>query len=295
MLRKLCLLFLGLFCGIGVSQAQLVKEYRAPEKEGFDLVVLDFSSYKSATHLKRVRSMEPIYIHGHLEQTNILPSFTHEVKENVLWTNLSHKNVESDNLGKSITSKFFSSGKDGFGHSWDVGLASNYLYHLNFNLGVGQADFDLSQLPISQLKVRSASADVHIFYGSEDPNQVQMDTLLVTLNMGTVDVESANFTNAQKMIFEVNYGNIHLNFSEGMSNSSQVIAAVGAGTLKLKLPSDNYPVKIKMKTTAMCRVSIPKYLRSLDKETYVTRGYKENDPKLLDLIIDVGVGSLKVE
>ena len=295
MLRKLCLFLLVSCYGWADAHAQLVKEYRTPEREGFDLVILEFSSYKSATHLKRVRSMEPIYIHGHLEQTNILPSFYHEVKDNILWSSLSHKNVESDNLGKSITSKFFSSGKEGFSHSWDVGLASNFLYHLEFNLGVGQAEFDLAMLPVSQMKVRSASADVHIHYGTDDPNQVQMDTLLVTLNMGTVDIQSANFTNAKKMIFEVNYGNINLSFDDGMATSSQVIAAVGAGTLNLKLPSDTYPVKIKMKTTAMCRVSIPKYLRSLDKETYVTKGYQADDPKLLELTVDVGVGSLKVE
>jgi len=40
---------------------------------------------------------------------------------------------------------------------------------------------------------------------------------------------------------------------------------------------------------------LPKYLKSLDKETYVTRGYKASDPRLLELIIDVGVGSVTIE
>ncbi|MGX7835984.1 hypothetical protein ACWKSR_12610, partial [Campylobacter fetus subsp. venerealis] len=81
------------------------------------------------------------------------------------------------------------------------------------------------------LKVKSASADVKIHYSSESPNQVQMDTLLVTLNMGTVVVNDANFSNAKRMIFEVNYGKIDLNFSKGLHNPTHVIAAVGAGTL----------------------------------------------------------------
>lgn len=295
MLRKFCLLFLWIFVGISVSQAQLVKEYTAPEKDGFDMVDFGFSSYKSTTHLKRIRSSEPVNIHGHLEQTNILPAFTHQVKGNILYTSLIHKNVESENIGKSITSKLFSGEKSDFEHSWDIGLASNYLYHLDFSLGMGTADFDLALLSISQLKVKSASADVLIHYSSQDPNRVQMDTLLVTLNMGTVDIRSVNFTNAEKMIFEVNYGTLNLDFSGGMTSPSQVIAAVGAGKLNLKLPSDSYPVKIKMKTTPMCRTSIPKYLKMIDKETYVTRGFVENDSKLLELIIDVGVGSLVID
>jgi hypothetical protein len=203
--------------------------------------------------------------------------------------------VESENLGKSITSKLFSGSSDDFDHSWDVALSTNYLYHLDFNLGMGKSDFDLANLTISQLKVKSASADVFIHYGSNSPNQVQMDTLLVTLNMGTVMINNANFTNAKRMIYEVNYGKIDLNFSEGMHNASHVSAAVGAGSIHLRLPSDSFPIKIKVRTTAMCKTTLPKYLKTLEKGIYVTKGYDASDPRLMELILDVGVGSLTVE
>jgi len=295
MLIKLCLLFL-IGCGsVGLSKAQLVREFRAPEKTGFEMVHLEFSTYKSTTQLKRIKSAEPVYIHGHLTKTNILPVFSHQILNDILETSLTHKNVESENLGKSITSKLFSNSEGDFDHSWDLGLTSNFLYHFDFNLGMGTADFDLAQLSVSQMKVKSASADVIIHYSTANPNQVQMDTLLVTLNMGSVGIQDANFTNAKMMVFEVNYGSIDLNFSEGMSSSCKVIAAVGAGTLNLHLPPDSFPIKLKIKTTGMCRTSLPKYLRSIDKETYVTKGYKASDPRLLELTVDVGVGSLTVE
>ncbi|RAI87083.1 hypothetical protein [Algoriphagus yeomjeoni] len=295
MLRKLCLLFLMMIGWVAVGKAQLVKEFKATERNGFDMVALEFTSYKSTTQLKRTKSSDPVYIHGHLNQTNILPVFSQKVSNNVLQTSLIHKNVESENLGKSITSKLFSGSSDYFDHSWNVALSTNFLYHLDFNLGMGKSDLDLANLTISQLKVKSASADVLIHYGSESPNQVQMDTLLVTLNMGSVVVSNANFTNAKRMIFEVNYGKIDLNFSDGMHNASHVIAAVGAGTLHLRLPSDSFPIKIKMRTTAMCKTTLPKYLKTLEKGTYITKGYKADDPRLMELIIDVGVGSLTVE
>ena len=295
MLRKLCLLFLGIFGCVGVSKAQLVKEFKASEKTGFEMVHLVFSSYKSTTLVKRIRSMEPIYIHGHLQKTNILPVFSHEIRNNVLESSLTHKNVEADNLGKSITSKIFSGSDSDFDHTWDLGLASNYLYNLDFNLGMGKTEIDLAQLPVSKLKVHSASADVLIHYGSKDPNQVTMDTLLVTLNMGTVELSDVNFSNASKMIFEVNYGSLDLSFSDALPNKCQVIAAVGAGSLRLNLPDDSYPIKIRMKTTAMCRTTLPKYLKSIDNHTYITKGFSESDPRLLELILDVGVGSLTIE
>jgi hypothetical protein len=295
MFKNLCLLFLFLVGGVNASKAQLVKEFRVTESKGFDLVAFEFTSYKSTTQLKRVKSSDPLYIHGHLEKANILPVFSSQISNNILSASLVHKNVESENLGKSITSKLFAGASEDFDHTWDLGLTTNFLYHLDFNLGMGKSDFDLANLTVSQLKIRSASADVLVHYSSKAPNQVQMDTLLVTLNMGTVQVDKANYTNANKMIFEVNYGAINLDFSDGMSSQSQVIASVGAGKLYIHLPPDSFPVRIKMKTTPMCRTNLPKYLKELENNIYVTKGYKESDPRLLDLIIDVGVGSITVE
>ncbi|MHA7131651.1 hypothetical protein [Algoriphagus namhaensis] len=295
MLKKLCLLFLGIVGFAALSKAQLVKEYHVTERKGFDLVKLDFTTYKSVTQLKRVLSSEPVSIHGHLAQTNILPDFKNSLRGNTMEVSLVHKNIESDNLGKSITSKLFAGSGADFEHSWDLGLNSNFLYDLNFLLGVGRSDFDLSKLPISKMKVQSASADVLIHYGDREPNQVQMDTLLVTLNMGTVDLPQANFTNSKLIIVEVSYGKINLDFGQGMSSSCEVLAAVGAGTLHLHLPSENYPVKITMKTTAMCRKSIPKFLKVQDDDTYITKGYSPNDPRLLELTLDVGVGSIVID
>lgn len=294
MLKKLCLLLFWVMVEATPGQAQFVKEYKVSERKGFELVYLNFSSYKSFTQLKRVISSDPIYIHGHLLKSNILPDFNYSIHDNFLDVSLVHKNVESDNLGKSITSKLFSANTN-FDHTWDLGLGSNFLYDLDFNLGMGKANFDLSQIPVSQLKIKSASSDIMIHYGSDVPNQVEMDTLLVTLNMGTVGVQKANFTNAKIVIIEVSYGKIDLNYSGGLASASQVIAAVSGGSIHLKLPPDSNPVKIRMKNNPMCRTVFPKYLKSIDKETYVTKGYKPSDPRLLEFILDVGVGSVTVE
>lgn len=294
MLKKLCLLLFWITVGTLPGKAQFVKEYKVTETTDLDLVQLHFNTYKSTTQLKRVRTQEPIYIHGHLAKSNILPDFKYAIRKNILEASLVHKNVESDNLGKSITSKLFSSQTD-YEHSWDIGLVSNYLYDLDFNLGMGTSDFDLAQIPVSKMKIKSASADVMVRYGSDAPNQVTMDTLLITLNMGKVEVQKANFTNSKKIILEVNYGKIDLNFSAGMPMGCQVIAAVGGGTINLKLPPDSNPIKLRMKTTPMSRVTLPGYLKSIDKETYVTKGFSSSDPRLLELILDVGVGSITVE
>ena len=238
--------------------------------------------------------MDPLRIHGHLLQANILPDFRSSVAKNRVAASLVNKNIESDNLGKSITSKLFST-TSGFDHSWDVGLTSSYVYDLDFNLGMGTADFDLAQLAVSTLKIKSASADVFIHYSSNTPNSVGMDTLLVTLNMGAVDLHQAQLAQAKKVIIEVNYGQISLNYGQPQSSKAQVIAAVGGGTIYLKLPPESSPVKIRMKTTPLCRISIPDYLRAIGEDTFVTKGYSASDSRLLEFILDVGVGAVTVE
>ncbi len=295
MSRKLCLLCLALFGLSALSEAQIVKEYHVTERKGFDLVKLDFTSYKSVTKLKRVLDSDPVTIHGHLTETNILPDFSNSLNDEVMEVSLVHKNIESDNLGKSITSRLFSGKGDDFDHTWDLGLNSNFLYDLNFSLGVGKSVFNLAKLPVSKLKIESASADVLIHYGDDMPNQVQMDTLSVELNMGTVEIQQANFTNSKTMIVDVSYGKINLDFGKGMNSSCEVFAALGAGSVNLHLPSESYPIKIKMKTTPMCRKTLPKFLTKGEDDTYITKGYSANDPRLLELTLDVGAGSIVID
>ena len=294
MLKNLCLFLCLLLSSVSWVCAQFVKEYRVPEKAGIEKVSLNFSSYKSETKVKRSAGMDPLRIHGHLLQANILPDFRSSFAKNRVAASLVHKNIESDNLGKSITSKLFST-TSGFDHSWDVGLTSSYVYDLDFNLGMGTADFDLAQLAVSTLKIKSASADVFIHYSSNTPNSVGMDTLLVTLNMGAVDLHQAQLAQAKKVIIEVNYGQISLNYVQPQSSKAQVIAAVGGGTIYLKLPPESSPVKIRMKTTPLCRIAIPDYLRAIGEDTFVTKGYSASDPRLLEFILDVGVGAVTVE
>ncbi len=294
MLKKLCLFLFLLPSSGGWVCAQFVKEYRVAEKVGIEEVSLNFSSYKSETQVKRSVGMDPLLIHGHLLQANILPDFRSATSKNQLVASLVHKNIESDNLGKSITSKLFST-STGFDHSWDVGLTSSYTYDLDFNLGLGTADFDLAQLAVSTLKIKSASADVFIHYSTNTPNAVVMDTLLVTLNMGAVELHQAQLTQAKKVIIEVNYGQINLNYGQSQSFKGQVIAAVAGGTIYLKLPPESSPIKIRMKTTPLCRTSLPDYLRAIGDDTFVTVGYSASDPRLLEFVLDVGVGAITVE
>lgn len=295
MLSKFCLIFGFIIGFISPSQAQIIKEFSVEDRVGFNLVHLDFNVYKGVSEIHRIIGENPIFISSELSKVNILPIFSHNISEQILNTTLTHRNVESENLGKSLSYKLFSSTNDDFDHKWDVGLNSNFLYNLQFHLGVGKANFDLSHLPISNCIIRSTSADVSLDYSKKMANSVKMDTIMVSINMGNLDAKNVNYTNAKEMIFEANYGTISLAFNGHMSESCNISAVVGAGKVELQLPDENQPYIVKIKSTPMCRTYIPKGLKEIREKTYVSKSYKEDATNLMTFSVDVSVGSVTLK
>lgn len=289
-------LIIGLVFGVIFQlTAQITKEFKIEERRGYNLVYLDFNVYKGVSEIKRKQGEESLYIKSNLSKVNILPSFFHEIRDEVLYANLVHRNVESENLGKSLSYKLFSSTNDDFDHKWSVGLNSNYLYDLHFYFGIGTANIDLSHLPISNCIIKSTSADVILDYSKKTANSVKMDTIMITINMGNLEAFNLNFTNAKEMIFEANYGTLNLSFSDKMPEACNIQAIVGAGKVNLELPDDSQPFIVKIKSTPMCRTYIPKHLKDIGNKTYVSRSYKENSENLMTFDIDVSVGSVTLK
>jgi len=295
MLKKFYLLIGLVFCGFLSGMAQITKEFKVDHKQGFNLVYVDFNVYKGVTEIMRKQGPEPIWMESELSKVNILPSFSYEIKDKVLYAQLVHKNVESENLGKSLSHKLFSSSNDDFDHLWHVGLNSNYLYSLHLNFGIGLAKIDLAHLPVSNCIIKSASADIHLDYSRPYANSVKMDTMSVSLNMGTIEGKQLSLTNAKQMFFDVNYGTINLDLSKKISEPTKIHATMGAGKVNITLPDESQAYIIRIKSTPMSRTYVPKNLREIGNKTYVSRSYHEKASNIMDLTIDVSVGSISLK
>src|SRR5690606_40831904 len=86
-----------------------------------------------------------------------------------------------------------------------------------------------------------------------------MDTMMVVIKMGSLDAKRINYSNAKHMIFDVNYGSVNLSFDDNIPGGCTVSTWVGAGSVNIDLPSSNLPYIVKLKSTPMCRTSIPKH------------------------------------
>lgn len=295
MLRGLCLIICFVFSAETFLLAQIDKEFKIEERKGFNIVHVDFNVYKGITKLHREHGDSPLHINAHLSKVNILPTFSYNIRNGVLSAHLLHRNVESETLGKSLSYKLFSSDSEDYDHKWNIGLSANHLYDLNLYFGIGKADLDFSNLPISNCNIKSASADIKLDYTKKVSNSVTMDTLMVSINMGNLNVSNINYSNAENMIFEINYGTLDLSFSNKLLHDAKVSAVVGAGKVNLTLPDQSQPYKLKINSTPMCRTTLPKYLKDIGNKTYVSKSYRADAPDLLELTIDVSVGSVTVK
>ncbi len=295
MFKKLGLLiWVWVGCAYNVD-AQITKEFIIKEKEGFDLVKFDFSSYKGNSIVKTNSFGQPVRVHAHLSKVNILPTFTHSIVGGTLNTSIEHQNTASESLGKSLSYRLLTGGNESYDHDWFIDLDSNFLYDLNFNFGLGKASFDLSHLPVSKCKIKTASADVALDYSGKALNSASMDTMMVVSKMGSLDAQHVNYSNAKNMFFDVNYGSVNLSFEDNVPGGSTVSTMVGAGSVNINLPAGHLPYIVKVKSTAMCRTSVPKHLREIDNKVYVSKGYKKNAEDLMTFLIDISVGSVSLK
>ncbi|GGZ23360.1 hypothetical protein GCM10007049_15350 [Echinicola pacifica] len=279
------------------AEAQIVKEFAVKERSGFDQVQLNFSSYKGVSSIDRLYSNKPLMIHAHLSKVNILPEFQYSIDDNTLKATLNHSDVDRESFGKSLSSKLFASAEGDFDHTWEVGLSEDFNYDLNLQFGIGRANVDLSHIKVKKCKINTATADVYLTFQDEAINSVAMDTLLVKVNMGTVDGINVAHANARNLIFDVNYGKVNLNFRKMPHDIGPclVTTTVGAGAVYIALPSPQYPYIIRINSTAMCRTKLPSYLSELEEKVYVSKGYKKNAANLMEFEIDVSVGSLVLQ
>src|SRR5690606_13117390 len=110
-----------------------------------------------------------------------------------------------------------------------------------------------------------------------------------------LDAKGINYSNAKSMFFEVNYGTVNLSFVDGIPGGSTVSTMVGAGSINIDLPSNNLPYIVKVKSTALCKTSVPKYLKEVGNKTYVSKGYSEDADNLMTFLVDISVGAVSLK
>jgi hypothetical protein len=164
-------------------------------------------------------------------------------------------------------------------------------YRLELKFALGNADVDLSGVSVERLHIHSGSSNVQLNYQS-GYNKTEMDTLLIGVDLGSLQANHIVNTRSKVVVAEVGLGELRLDFSDQPLKHYEVYGSVGAGELTLTMPPANVPVIVNIKESWLCSITLPRTYRRTSTNAYVNSGWTPSAPNPIVFNLDVGMGTL---
>ncbi|CAD5246897.1 conserved hypothetical protein [Imperialibacter sp. EC-SDR9] len=291
-MRRLVLLSFSLLASFS-SFSQLKKFYSVSNDSAFQKVDFCLSATSGSCYIRPVKAAQPVNIYGNPDFETINPSFKTYIKNSVKHVNLDLENYQSSTISKSLTSSIFGDSKKDDKNYWKILLTEDKVYSLQLAYGIGNADVDLSGIPVEKLKINTGSADVIVDYADGKGNLVAMDTFFVKVDLGSLIANHINLTNSKVIVAEVGFGTAVLDFSDKSQQSSKIRASVGAGRLEMIMPKENVPVIIYLHNSPLCSVKMPAEFTQIRKNVYTSSSYHPDALDLMEFNIDVALGNVE--
>lgn len=290
MIKSGLFIFFGLIGGTSI--AQIKKQFSVESNEGCQSVKLQLKSKTGNCFIRSTQNPEllAVYSNQNLEEYN--HNFSNEVKDKTCMVKLALEQEAEQGVGKSISYQVFGRGERPMDKFWKVYLTESMPYFLDLDYGLGNANIDLSGLSIQKLKVKTASADVNINYGSGLENKVNMDTFFVKVDMGSVNARQLNLSRAKVVVADVGFGNMLLDFDQKAITTQRVIGSVGAGNLIIRLPSEDTPVVVTINDSWLCSINLCKSLKKIGENKFANEAYNKSTKGALTFDLDVSMGKI---
>ncbi len=271
--------------------AQSKEHFTVEDKDSVDKIYF-YLKAASGTHEIRTRKGEnPINIMGHHNEGLTTCDFGTKKEGNVNKAWFTLKDDGKEDFGTKL-SKIFGKKKTDEDNYWNIYLTDAKPYKLDLNYGVGKAYVDLSDIAVESCRIYSGNAHVKVGYLSMVENLTNMDTLVVSVELGDIEIEKLNLARAKNILAEVGIGTLVMDFNESPEIGSDIWARVGAGTLYIKLPEEEMPMIIRMKGTSYNKFKLPKGFEQLSENVFVNSSYDEAAENLVTFNIDLSMGSV---
>lgn len=290
-------LFGVLLAGMAVGQVR--KQFAVENTDACESIKLHIKSNSGNCYIKPSQNTDILNVFSNQSEESFSHNFTKMVNGKVCEVKLSLEEQNEEGFSQSISSRVFSASETNVrvntssDHKfWKMYITDTKPYALEMNYGFGNAHVDLSGLSIKKLKINSGSADVNVAYLSGIENQVEMDTFLVKVDLGSVDVKNLSLAKTKYLLADVGFGNISLDFSDSPSVSNTIKGSVGAGNLVIILPKNNTPVLVKIHDSWLCSVRMPSDFKKIAENTFASGNYTQDAKVSLTFDLDVSMGSI---
>lgn len=272
--------------------AQVKKQFSIEKSNEFEKVEMKFMTKSGICYIKPSQHDSPLSIYSNQDFSEYEHTFSKRISDKTCFVNLSLTDKNSDDLSKSISYKMFNSSDKDKHKMWKLYLSNTTHYDLDLNYGIGEAFIDLSGLSVENLKINSGNADVNIGFMSGLGNQIVMDTFLVKVDLGSVNVQKMSMSKSKLVIADIGFGNLYLDYNDIPEQSSQINASVGAGNFIVRIPKNDVPVIVKINDSMLCRIRLSKSFEEVEKNVFVNQAYSEDADNLLSFDVDVSVGAV---
>jgi hypothetical protein len=277
----------------GVSWGQIKKQFTVENTQSCEDIKLQLRANSGNCYIKPSQSPEILNVFSNQDESSFSHSYRKETRGKTCEVFLNLEEMHAEGIGETISARMFGSSESSSSGNklWKMYLTDSKPYLLELNYGVGNAHVDLSGLAVKKLKINTGSADVNVGYVSLE-NQVDMDTFLVKVDLGSLNVKNLNLSRTRYMMADVGFGNMTLDFSNEPLVSNRIKGSVGAGNLVIILPSENTPVLVKIHDSWLCSVKMPSALKKIGENTFANSAYKKDSKNSLTFDLDVSMGSI---
>ena len=284
-------LLMGLVCSSLISLAQESKHFKVEQNHKYGSITLNYSASSGVCYLAQGDAEDAVSVYSTRDIDEFNHSFNSQESRNGLVVDLSIEEKNNETFSQSISNKVFAKSKPE-DNIWKVILAEDIVYNLNLSYGIGASFIDLAGLSVTNLKVKTGSADVNIDYLTSMPNNITMDTMDIKVDLGNVNVRQIYLANVRNISAEIGFGNMLLDLAEPMDESCHVRASVGAGSLEVLIPRDEIPVVIRVKKSMLCDVKLTKSFKEIEENVFANMEFDPSDENLLEFDVDVSFGTI---
>jgi len=197
-------------------------------------------------------------------------------KTGILW-------IESKRLGNH----------DDFKHlenDWNLEFTPSVPLEFSMDIGLGDCDFDLTDLIITDMDVEVGLAEMRIKFDS--PNKERIKRMKIESGLGEFVAEGLLNAHIESFDFTGGLGSSELYFTGKIQNNCEADIEVGLGSVEIYIEKGT-PVKVYSEGSFLSSVDIED-MRKIKKGVYVSRNWDENIPNRLELYLEVGLGSIDV-
>jgi hypothetical protein len=282
-------------CGIalvGVASGQMKRQFSVENSLACESVNLHLKANTGDCFIKAGHNSEILNVFSNQDQSSYSHQYRKEIINNSCEVYLNFENTESKSIGQTISTRMFRDEEPVDNKVWRMYLSDTKPYNLELDYGVGNAHVDLSGLAIKKLKINTGSANVNIGYSSLE-NKVDMDTLSVKVDLGSLHVQNLNLSRTKYTSADVGFGNMTLDFSANPPLvANRIEGSVGAGNLTIILPAAQTPVLVTINDSWLCSVKIPKGMKKIRANTFANAAYSEGAKNSLVFNLDVSMGNI---